>query len=844
MFRIFILFLFTVISFPFQMSAQAPFTNEGQVYVILAATNELATLEINPSNNAAEFTPLFVLSEDIKGLAYRKSENLLYGLDPDDFTLYQIGSDGVVVALTTLALEDGLEYLGAAITPDGRYLITAGSENGRNKHIARVDLESPTFAISTNILGGNFEFADFAVDPYTNILYAFDSVERQLYQLDQANNQVTKFFPMDFGARVEGLYFDAFGNLFGYGSRNNGIVGALFKFLKTDGDEVEQSTGGPNVIHDMASSPFTIEFQNDIDPKQAFPCETIDFVYTVANLSGNIQAGLDFQTNFPSGFTFSALEDNPFGGTLEVVPGGSGISIRNMTLPNGINTLLLRVEIGDIETGVFNNQADLIGIPAEFGGDKQSDYVRTIRKRDRAVVTINRVEEDSLYFTRFACIGQSLILDGRDYGSIHKWSNGKSSPTISVSGNGVYVLEASSGCSSIFVTYEVTSASCPFTIELKKQTLPDSTLPCTEVIFQYIFENDSGVNYKNLVFSDTLPEELIFLEILRDPLNGDLKSSLGSNILLIEGGTLPRGVDTLEVLVEVGNIAPGRYGSQARISGFPVEVGPFRLSDEPETVLEDSTFLIVQGVESDSFFLEVPLCTGNSLVLDGRLYGVDYFWDNGSREPTRAVSSPGRYELTVFDGCDPSFIFFEVVPGKIVDIEAESDQAVINLSQSVGLSTSIFNEGDSLFIKWTDPLDTTLTCLDCRFPIARPLETITYKVVARNEICADSAFVTVEVDNTRRVYAPTAFSPNRDGINDDFFIQSPDFGIIKRFEVYNRWGAVVYSATNLPLESKEARWDGTLNGERLRPNTYAWVAEIEFLDRKVEVFGGEVSVLR
>ena len=56
------------------------------------------------------------------------------------------------------------------------------------------------------------------------------------------------------------------------------------------------------------------------------------------------------------------------------------------------------------------------------------------------------------------------------------------------------------------------------------------------------------------------------------------------------------------------------------------------------------------------------------------------------------------------------------------------------------------------------------------------------------------------------VFIPEGFSPNGDGINDQFVIQQVPPGITVQLEVYNRWGHVVYQNTNYKND-----WDGTAN---------------------------------
>ena len=68
------------------------------------------------------------------------------------------------------------------------------------------------------------------------------------------------------------------------------------------------------------------------------------------------------------------------------------------------------------------------------------------------------------------------------------------------------------------------------------------------------------------------------------------------------------------------------------------------------------------------------------------------------------------------------------------------------------------------------------------------------------------------------VYIPTAFSPNRDGINDVFKVKVDDAVTGFRLAVYGRWGNLIFE-TNDP----ENGWDGAQKGSYLPAGSYVWV---------------------
>ncbi|MFZ4058205.1 MAG: T9SS type B sorting domain-containing protein, partial [Ferruginibacter sp.] len=80
------------------------------------------------------------------------------------------------------------------------------------------------------------------------------------------------------------------------------------------------------------------------------------------------------------------------------------------------------------------------------------------------------------------------------------------------------------------------------------------------------------------------------------------------------------------------------------------------------------------------------------------------------------------------------------------------------------------------------------------------------------------------------IYFPTAFSPNGDGLNDQFGpggLLAP----VKKYSliIFNRWGQIIFN-TNNPAR----RWDGTFNGKKLDPANFVISAKYEYRGRKRE----------
>ena len=67
---------------------------------------------------------------------------------------------------------------------------------------------------------------------------------------------------------------------------------------------------------------------------------------------------------------------------------------------------------------------------------------------------------------------------------------------------------------------------------------------------------------------------------------------------------------------------------------------------------------------------------------------------------------------------------------------------------------------------------------------------------------------------------------------------------IQDFEIFNRWGDIMYKLTNFQPNDPALGWDGTFRGKPLDPGVYVYWAKVKFVDGTVEVFKGDVTLIR
>lgn len=141
----------------------------------------------------------------------------------------------------------------------------------------------------------------------------------------------------------------------------------------------------------------------------------------------------------------------------------------------------------------------------------------------------------------------------------------------------------------------------------------------------------------------------------------------------------------------------------------------------------------------------------------------------------------------------------------------------------------------------------TLKCPRCRDINIQPFKKYnTYILRAKDSLnCPVSDTVNVRVQNLKRVFIPTAFSPNDDNMNDFFTVfGGKEVSQIAVFKIFDRWGELVWQTENLQPNVERSGWDGTFKGIRLSPTVYVYYALVEFANGEREVYAGDVSLMR
>jgi gliding motility-associated-like protein len=89
-----------------------------------------------------------------------------------------------------------------------------------------------------------------------------------------------------------------------------------------------------------------------------------------------------------------------------------------------------------------------------------------------------------------------------------------------------------------------------------------------------------------------------------------------------------------------------------------------------------------------------------------------------------------------------------------------------------------------------------------------------------------------------KLYMPSAFTANKDGKNDVFRIPPGASLALHEFSVFDRWGNVVFTTTDITKG-----WNGTYHGQNLATGTYIYLINGSVQDKEVTL-KGTVILLR
>ncbi|HWR33480.1 MAG TPA: gliding motility-associated C-terminal domain-containing protein [Chitinophagaceae bacterium] len=260
----------------------------------------------------------------------------------------------------------------------------------------------------------------------------------------------------------------------------------------------------------------------------------------------------------------------------------------------------------------------------------------------------------------------------------------------------------------------------------------------------------------------------------------------------------------------------------------------------------DTVIVTASGVDSSLQLDGNPLfciTSGDSAVLKVQPESNIQWFLNGNMIPGAVqnlykVNQSGMYRavITNSDGCSAST--------RTEQIEIETPRPGIHyplqyVIKNIPVTLQARTFGASVLWKpslWLDnPANVSPT-----FMASMELEQMYTIEITTTSGCLTSDKQLIKVINEVKVYVPTAFTPNNDGLND--YLMPVMLGIkeLQYFKIFHRNGQLVYDIS----KGNELGWNGKIGGELQPTGVYVWMFRGLGWDKRIYTQKGTIALIR
>ena len=209
--------------------------------------------------------------------------------------------------------------------------------------------------------------------------------------------------------------------------------------------------------------------------------------------------------------------------------------------------------------------------------------------------------------------------------------------------------------------------------------------------------------------------------------------------------------------------------------------------------------------------------------------------------------SAGDYTLTLQDanGCMLDTLVSISEPTELL-VEA-GPNVEVQLGEEATVEAIITNETPLQSVVWNYAPNCDSTLAECLEFTYLPLSSYRHVITVTDVngcVARDEVLVVVKKD--RLVYVPNIFNPTASNAGNHQLMIYGGTGVVRvrQWQIFDRWGSSVFAVQDFLPNDPTFAWDGKIRGNSDNTGVYTWFAEIEFLDGEVQLFKGDVTLIR
>jgi len=413
------------------------------------------------------------------------------------------------------------------------------------------------------------------------------------------------------------------------------------------------------------------------------------------------------------------------------------------------------------------------------------------------------------------CLGESITLNATNPSAQYDWSTGEQTATIDVSTSGAYEVIVTNSCSVVSDVIEIEIIEAPdFNFDDVANLCAGETLTLDASADNATYNWSTGDSSPTIIVDSEGQYSVTAINQcgeLSDQIqvNFDDQPSIdfGPDLLICEGQTIQLSIDFLggDIIWQDNStgtsfdvLTPGTYGATVSNSCGSA-------SDEIQ----------IDIIEAPMFDLgpEQFVCDGDIVILTAEGSNANFNWSTGESSSSINVTSTGLYTVLAENQCGSFEDQVQINFNANVQIDFAPmlylcDPITLKAAEDYEFAEYIWQDGST----------------GQNFEVTEPGE---YFLELSSGCKVERDTILVLACEECNVYFPNIFSPNNDGMNDEFIIASPCGFDTYTLIVFDRWGNQVFQSRDV-----SDSWDGRKNGSSLTPGVYSY-----FLDYSWTVNG-------
>ncbi|MCE3280375.1 MAG: hypothetical protein K0S44_2566 [Bacteroidetes bacterium] len=472
---------------------------------------------------------------------------------------------------------------------------------------------------------------------------------------------------------------------------------------------------------------------------------------------------------------------------------------------------------------------------------QSSNACGTISSTQSVSVIVSPLASISAGGSTSICPGTTLILTASGGGS-YLWNTGAATNSISVSAAGTYSVTASNACGSSTASQSITLTSLP-----AANINSSSNSFCTGSSL-LLYATGNG----NFTWSGGITNDSINITSGGSYTLTALNScgSASDNIVITQlplpaAVITPSGSTTLCPGSTVNLSASGGNSYLWAPSGSSAgtitvsNAGTYTLTATNSCGSDNAIVTINSGIAPSTLITpsgNTDICEGETIQLSAS-GGTNYLWSTGQTGSSLTVSNEGIYWVSASNDCGTDTAYINInVDSVTAYFTASTVSGIYPLEVDFSNNSSL----SAVSFGWNSGNGNISNSTNFSTIYNEP-GTYSVTLTANNsQGCQDTYAITIIVyAETSFLQVPNVFTPNNDGINDEFGAigyQITEFTC----SIYDRWGILISE-----MDSVNKKWDGrTTAGLPVSDGTYFYILKAKGAEGRIYDTNGFVQLIR